>query len=66
MLATPHTKTSSIIGVRFYRVGKLYHFDASSYPQVRQGDRVIVETQRGSQMGEVIKFVADAPPPSEG
>jgi len=66
MLATPHTKTSSIIGVRFYRVGKLYHFDASSYPQVRQGDRVIVETQRGSQMGEVIKFVADAPPPAEG
>jgi cell fate regulator YaaT (PSP1 superfamily) len=66
MLATPHTKASSIIGVRFYRVGKMYHFDASAHPEVKQGDRVIVETQRGSQMGEVVKFVAEAPPADGG
>ncbi len=48
------------VGVRFYRVGKVYHFDASAFPEVKTGDRVIVETKRGSQMGEVVKFVERA------
>ena len=62
MLATPTTTTASAVaGVRFYKVGKLYHFDISAFPEVRKGDRVIVETQRGSQMGEVVKFVEGAP-----
>ncbi len=46
-----------IVGVRFFKVGKLYHFDAARFPEVKKGDRVIVETKRGSQMGEVVKFV---------
>ncbi len=58
-LVTTETPTSAIVGVRFHKVGKLYHFDASAFPEVRTGDRVIVETQRGSQMGEVVKFVAE-------
>jgi cell fate regulator YaaT (PSP1 superfamily) len=63
MIATP-AATAAIVGVRFYKVGKLYHFDASAFPEVRKGDRVIVETQRGSQMGEVVKFVEGALPES--
>ena len=46
-----------IIGVRFMRVGKLYHFDASEFPDVRPGDRVIVDTTRGRQLGEVVQWV---------
>ncbi|MEK7327639.1 MAG: regulatory iron-sulfur-containing complex subunit RicT [Chloroflexota bacterium] len=60
MLAT--IEIPAIIGVRFHKVGKLYHFDASAFPEVKMGDRVIVETQRGTQMGEVAKFVAQPDP----
>lgn len=50
------TVTPTIIGVRFMRVSKLYHFDAAGY-EVRPGDRVVVETTRGRQLGEVVQFV---------
>ena len=46
----------TLIGVRFMRVSKLYHFDAAGHP-VQPGDRVIVETTRGRQLGEVVNFV---------
>jgi len=57
-----------VIGVRFMRVGKLYHFDASAFPDVRPGDRVIVETTRGRQLGEVVNLVPEEKyaPPSGG
>ncbi len=61
-LVVAKTSASAIIGVRFHKVGKLYHFDASGFPEVKTGDRVIVETQRGTQMGEVAKFVAQPDP----
>lgn len=38
------------------RVSKVYHFDATGF-EVRPGDRVIVETTRGRQLGEVVQFV---------
>ncbi len=56
----------AIIGVRFMRVGKLYHFDASGHEPLKPGDRVIVETTRGRQLGEVVNFIEPAraaPPP---
>ncbi len=58
-LATPAAPAAQkfVIGVRFMRVGKLYHFDASDYADVRPGDRVIVETTRGRQLGDVVQFV---------
>lgn len=46
----------TLIGVRFMRVSKLYHFDATGH-SVQPGDRVIVETTRGRQLGEVVNFV---------
>jgi cell fate regulator YaaT (PSP1 superfamily) len=60
--------TNLIIGVRFMRVGKLYHFDATGFDDVRPGDRVIVETTRGRQLGEVVNFVPSErqSPPSGG
>jgi cell fate regulator YaaT (PSP1 superfamily) len=38
------------------RVSKVYHFDAAGYA-VQPGDRVIVETTRGRQLGEVVNLV---------
>lgn len=47
------------IGVRFQKLGKLYHFDLGGYSDVKPGDHVIVETKRGRQLGQVI---AEIPP----
>jgi cell fate regulator YaaT (PSP1 superfamily) len=48
---------STVAGVRFTKIGKLYHFDYSNYPELQAGDYVIVETARGRQMGQVMGFV---------
>jgi cell fate regulator YaaT (PSP1 superfamily) len=55
-----------IVGVRFAQIGKIYHFDATTTPEIKVGDRVIVETSRGRQLGEVIQFVKTPNPPPEG
>ena len=49
-------QTGLVAGVRFQKIGKLYHFDYSSYPKLKQGDFVIVDTLRGRQMGQVMSF----------
>src|SRR5258706_5817237 len=46
-----------IAGVRFQKLGKLYHFDCSEFGELQAGDHVIVETVRGRQMGQVMGFV---------
>lgn len=57
----------SIYGIRFSKIGKIYHFDASSIPDLRVGEHVIVETTRGRQIGEVIQqFQTLPPPPPDG
>jgi cell fate regulator YaaT (PSP1 superfamily) len=55
-----------IVGIRFQKVGKVYHFDASNYPEIQAGDFAIVETSRGRQLGEVVRILADPQPASEG
>jgi cell fate regulator YaaT (PSP1 superfamily) len=42
-----------IVGVRFAKIGKIYHFDACNIEDIRLGDTVVVETSRGVQLGEV-------------
>jgi len=42
-----------IIGVRFKKVGKVYHFDPAGV-NVNVGESVIVETARGLELGEVV------------
>lgn len=42
-----------IIGVRFKSIGKIYYFDPAGL-EIKLGDRVIVETSRGVECGEVV------------
>lgn len=43
---------AEIIGVRFKNVGKVYYFDPDG-KQLEKGSKVIVETSRGIECGEV-------------
>lgn len=43
---------AEVIGVRFKEVGKVYYFDPDGR-KLKKGDRVIVETVRGIECGEV-------------
>jgi cell fate regulator YaaT (PSP1 superfamily) len=53
---------SQVAGVRFQPTGKVYHFDAGDYHDLRPGDFVLVETARGQQLGEVVGML----PPRRG
>lgn len=55
-----------IIGIRFQKIGKIYHFDAGEYRDIQVGDFAVVDTSRGRQLGEVIQILDDPPPPPEG
>jgi cell fate regulator YaaT (PSP1 superfamily) len=55
-----------VVGIRFSKVGKIYHFDASKISDVAIGDIVVVETSRGWQLGDVVQILVDPPPPPEG
>lgn len=48
---------SSYVGVRFQKLGKLYHFRLDRRDEVEPGDHVIVETRRGRHLGQVIAYV---------
>ena len=48
-----------IVGIRFHKGGKTYHFDASKVPDIHKNDYVIVETSRGKQLGHVVSFLDD-------
>ncbi len=50
---------TSVVGVRFQKLGKLYHFKIGKHhDDVDPGDYVIVETKRGRQLGQVISFIS--------
>lgn len=55
-----------IVGIRFQKVGKVYHFDAANCRDIQVGDFAIVETSRGRQLGEIIQIVENPAPPPEG
>ncbi|MFZ2097787.1 MAG: regulatory iron-sulfur-containing complex subunit RicT [Anaerolineales bacterium] len=46
-----------IVGLRFQPIGKIYHFDATNFKDVQEGDYVVVETSRGTQLGQIAQFV---------
>jgi cell fate regulator YaaT (PSP1 superfamily) len=56
----------NIYGIRFSKIGKVYHFDAAHLPELKVGEHVIVETTRGRQIGEVIQQIAEPSPPPDG
>ena len=55
-----------IVGIRFQKVGKLYHFDATRNPALMPGDFAIVKTARGTQLGQVMGIIEDPSPPPRG
>lgn len=55
-----------VVGIRFQKLGKTYHYDASQSRDVKLGDFVIVDTRRGKQIGQVVQFISDPAPPPEG
>jgi cell fate regulator YaaT (PSP1 superfamily) len=56
----------SVVGVRFSKVGKVYHFSASNEMDIKVGDQVVVETSRGWQLGQVAQILDNAERPPEG
>ena len=48
----------NIIGVQFIRAGKIYDFDGKDM-EVRIGDQVVVETERGPAMATVVRLKFD-------
>lgn len=44
--------TVNVVGVQFRRAGKIYHFSAGEF-DVRVGDEVVVDTDRGPSLAEV-------------
>ncbi len=56
----------NIIGVRFTKIGKIYHFESSAVSDVTVGEHVIVDTSRGKHLGEVVQVIQDTPPQPEG
>jgi len=68
-MINPQANTSPatmVVGIRFQKIGKLYHFDASRAPDVQPGDYAVVETSRGIQMGQVVQILQDPPKPAQG
>ena len=49
-----------VVGVRFRSAGKIYYFDPAKLP-IKAGDRVIVETARGVELGTVMVAPKDVP-----
>ena len=41
-----------VVGIRFRKLGKIYFFDPK-WLQVKKGDKVIVETVQGEDIGEI-------------
>lgn len=56
----------NIIGVRFTKIGKIYHFNSNAVQDVNIGEHVIVDTSRGKHLGEVVQLVQETPPQPEG
>jgi cell fate regulator YaaT (PSP1 superfamily) len=55
-----------IVGIRFNPIGKIYHFDSSTFRDAKVGDHVIVETSRGKHLGEIVQLLDELPSPPDG
>jgi cell fate regulator YaaT (PSP1 superfamily) len=61
-----NTAEPLVVGVRFSKVGKVYHFSADTVTDIKVSDMVVVETSRGWQLGQVAQVLQDAERPPEG
>jgi cell fate regulator YaaT (PSP1 superfamily) len=55
-----NTVTRHVVGVRFKRVGRIYYFDSNGM-ELSAGDCVLVETSRGTELGQVLIEPKDIP-----
>jgi len=55
-----------IVGVRFQKGGKIYHFSAGEVADLRPMEYVVVETSRGLQVGQVTHYIENPTPPPDG
>lgn len=51
-MRTAHHIMAEVVGIRFKEVGKIYYFDPDK-KKLKKGEKVIVETARGIECGEV-------------
>lgn len=51
------TEKTDVVGIRFQKLGKLYHFKVTDNNDLEAGDHVIVETRRGQQLGQIIAYI---------
>jgi cell fate regulator YaaT (PSP1 superfamily) len=56
-MAITTAEKTSVVGIRFQKLGKLYHFKVGPHGDIEPGDYVIVETRRGRQLGQVISYI---------
>ncbi len=56
-MPTVTAEKTSIVGIRFQKLGKLYHFKIGGHKDLEPGEYVIVSTRRGRQMGQMISFI---------
>ncbi len=56
-MPTTIAERSWVVGVRFQKLGKLYHFKQANEQDIKPGDHVIVETKRGQQLGQVMAYI---------
>lgn len=55
--------TPLVVGIRFSKSGKIYHFDCTQLPDIQIGEYVVANTSRGQHIGEVVKIFDQPPPP---
>ncbi|RPJ60923.1 MAG: stage 0 sporulation family protein [Dehalococcoidia bacterium] len=53
---------ATVIGVRFQQAGKIYHFDTNTL-DLKVNNLVIVETNRGIELGKVVAAAKEMTPP---
>jgi len=56
---------AKVVGVRFKQAGKIYHFDATGFEDLKVGEYVVVDTARGRVLGRVVAPLQEVSEPSE-
>jgi cell fate regulator YaaT (PSP1 superfamily) len=64
MIEHNQPKDPYVVGLRFQKVGKVYHFNAQKFRNIKPGDFVVVETSRGVQLGQVIQIIESSDGPA--
>jgi cell fate regulator YaaT (PSP1 superfamily) len=56
-----------VVGLRFQKLGKTYHFDAKRLQdELKVGDFAVVNTRRGKQLGQVVQLLEKPGKPEHG